>query len=72
MQEVYKDGSGGEIKTLEQMKELTKSVLKPDVHHVEVFNLGSAAHKKAVMRIKDLNISRREKKRFLNKIRDNK
>ncbi len=63
MQDVRRDGSGGEIKGFD-VEELKKSLADPYIDHVEVFNTGSEAHKKAVGRIKDLTISRREKKKL--------
>ena len=63
MQDVYRDGSGGEIKGF-NVEGLKKSLADLNVDHVEVFNTGSEAHKKAVGRINDLVISRREKRKL--------
>ena len=63
MQDVYKDGTGGKIEEL-NFEEMKKTLMNPMVDHVEVFNTGSEAHKKAVGRIKNLTISRREKKKL--------
>ncbi len=63
MQDIRKDGSGGEIKGFD-VEELKKSLTDPDIDHVEVFNIGSEAHKKAVGRINDLTVSRREKRKL--------
>ena len=63
MQDVRKDGSGGEIKGFD-VEELKKSLTDPYIDHVEVFNIGSEAHERAIGRIKNLTVSRREKKRL--------
>ncbi|MBW2037429.1 MAG: hypothetical protein JRI41_08125 [Deltaproteobacteria bacterium] len=51
MQEVYPDGSRGEIRDFDP-SELEKSLEKSEVDHVEVFKKGTPAHAKAIKRIK--------------------
>ena len=63
MQDVYKDGSGGKIGPFDFQK-ASEAMQNPMVDHVEVFNLGSKAHERVVGRIKNLTVSRREKKRL--------
>jgi len=71
MQNVYKDGSGGAIEPLD-FKKMEKALHNKNIDRVEVFNLDSPAHNKAVSRIKNLSISRREKKRLKRLIDTNK
>ncbi len=52
MQEVYNDGTGGEIIPMDESA-LTEALKKKEVDHFEVFQLGSEAHKRAVERISD-------------------
>ncbi len=63
MQEVYEDGTGGKVQPFDLQKAMD-ALQNPMVDHVEVFNLGSGAHKRAVGRINDVVASRREKKRL--------
>ena len=51
MQEVYHDGSGGEIIDFDPFG-LQESLEKPEVDRVEVFKKGSSAHSKAIKRMK--------------------
>ena len=61
MQEVYPDGSGGQITDFDPL-ELEKSLEKPEVDHVEVFKKGSSAHSDAIKRMK----KRAKKKGIIN------
>jgi len=51
MQEVYLDGSGGEIRDFDP-SEIEKCLEKLEVDHVEVFKKGTPAHSRAIKRIK--------------------
>ena len=52
MQEVYQDESGGKIQPFDPL-ELERSLQKPEVKRVEVFNRGGPAHSEAIKRIKN-------------------
>ena len=71
MQEVYKDGTGGEITSLDGMKDLVTALAdaleKDNVDHVEVFQEGSTAHKRAIKRMSDHD-ARKKARRKLRKI----
>ncbi len=68
MQEVYKDGTGGEIHPLENFDErITEAMANPAVDHVEVFKKGSTAHKRAIKRMSDPE-ARKKARRKLRKI----
>ena len=51
MQEIFYDGSGGEIVDFDAAR-LQESLEKPEVDHVKVFKKGTPAHSEAIKRMK--------------------
>lgn len=51
MQEVYKDGSGGEIVDFDPIR-VMEAMQNPEIDHVEIFRKDTPAHSRAIKRIK--------------------
>ena len=67
MQEVYRDGSGSDIKSLDEAypdtsAALIKSLEKEEVDHVKVFLVGSEAHRKARRKVRKMIAKKRKQK----------